>query len=153
MRKFTRNIRRLGLSAAAAGLIAGAGMAQAAETIKDQKRVTKDPMEAHYIGFNMWVQAVKQAGTTNVDAVRLMYGQRFKSLGERAGAVPRKWKPLSVRIGRVAQAVAEEVEGQHHDHHRQDRQHQPRVERDHVHVLGFGQQHAPAGDWRAQPEA
>ena len=32
-------------------------------------RVTSDPMEAHYIGFKMWVQAVEQAGTTNVDAV------------------------------------------------------------------------------------
>ncbi len=35
-----------------------------------EKRVTNDPMEAHYIGFKMWVQAVEQAGTTNVDAVR-----------------------------------------------------------------------------------
>ena len=49
--------------------------------IKDKKRVTNDPMEAHYIGFNMWVQAVKQAGTTSVDAVRqAMYGQKFKNL-------------------------------------------------------------------------
>ncbi len=49
--------------------------------IKNKKRVTNDPMEAHYIGFNMWVQAVKQAGTTNVNAVRqAMYGQTFTSL-------------------------------------------------------------------------
>ena len=49
--------------------------------IKDEKRVTNDPMEAHYIGFNMWVQAVKQAGTTDVDAVRqAMYGQEVKNL-------------------------------------------------------------------------
>jgi len=49
--------------------------------IKNKKRVTNDPMEAHYIGFNMWAQAVKQAGTTNVDAVRqAMYGQKFKNL-------------------------------------------------------------------------
>jgi len=48
--------------------------------IKDPKRVTNDPMEAHVIGFQMWVQAVKQAGTTNVDAVRqAMYGQKVKS--------------------------------------------------------------------------
>jgi urea transport system substrate-binding protein len=33
--------------------------------IKDDKRVTNDPMEAHYIGFNMWVEAVKKAGTTD----------------------------------------------------------------------------------------
>jgi urea transport system substrate-binding protein len=49
--------------------------------IKDKKRVTNDPMEAHYIGFNMWVQAVQQAGSTNVDAVRqAMYGQKVKNL-------------------------------------------------------------------------
>ena len=49
--------------------------------IKDPKRVTNDPMEAHYIGFKMWVQAVKQAGTFNVDAVRqAMYGQKVKNL-------------------------------------------------------------------------
>src|SRR5690606_5431166 len=33
--------------------------------IKDDKRVTNDPMEAHYIGFNMWVKAVEKAGTTD----------------------------------------------------------------------------------------
>ncbi|WP_420821178.1 urea ABC transporter substrate-binding protein [Sneathiella limimaris] len=49
--------------------------------IGDDKRVTNDPMEATYIGFNMWVQAVKQAGTTDVDAVRqAMYGQKVKNL-------------------------------------------------------------------------
>jgi urea transport system substrate-binding protein len=37
--------------------------------IKNDKRVTNDPMEAHFIGFNMWVEAVKKAGTTNTDAV------------------------------------------------------------------------------------
>ena len=45
--------------------------------IKNPKRVTNDPMEATYIGFKMWAQAVAQAGTTNVDAVRqAMYGQK-----------------------------------------------------------------------------
>jgi len=49
--------------------------------IKDDKRVTNDPMEAHYIGFRMWAQAVEQAGTTDVDAVRqAMYGQKVKNL-------------------------------------------------------------------------
>jgi urea transport system substrate-binding protein len=38
--------------------------------IKDDKRVTNDPMEATYIGFNLWVKAVEKAGTTNVDKVR-----------------------------------------------------------------------------------
>ncbi|SOC07426.1 amino acid/amide ABC transporter substrate-binding protein, HAAT family [Stappia indica] len=37
--------------------------------IGDDKRVTNDPMEAHYIGFNMWVKAVEKAGTTDPDAV------------------------------------------------------------------------------------
>lgn len=37
--------------------------------IDDEARVTNDPMEAHYIGFNMWVKAVEAAGTTDSDAV------------------------------------------------------------------------------------
>ncbi|ANG63971.1 urea ABC transporter substrate-binding protein [Marinobacterium aestuarii] len=37
---------------------------------KDDKRVSNDPMEAHYIGFNMWVEAVKKAGTTDPAAVQ-----------------------------------------------------------------------------------
>jgi urea transport system substrate-binding protein len=37
--------------------------------IKNDKRVTNDPMEAHVIGFNMWVKAVEKAGTTDSDAV------------------------------------------------------------------------------------
>jgi urea transport system substrate-binding protein len=50
------------------------------EYIKNPKRVTNDPMEAHYIGFTMWKQAVEQAGTTDVDAVRqAMYGQKVKA--------------------------------------------------------------------------
>ena len=51
------------------------------KTRMGKKRVTNDPMEAHYIGFNMWVNAVKKAGTTEVDAVRsAMYGQKFPNL-------------------------------------------------------------------------
>ena len=47
---------------------------------KNPKRVTNDPMEAHYIGFKMWAQAVLQAGTTEVNAVRqAMYGQKVRS--------------------------------------------------------------------------
>ena len=37
--------------------------------IKDDKRVTNDPMEATYIGFKMWAKAVEKVGTTDVDAV------------------------------------------------------------------------------------
>jgi len=48
---------------------------------KNDKRTTNDPMEATYIGFKMWTQAVEQAGTTDVDAVRqAMYGQKVKNL-------------------------------------------------------------------------
>ncbi len=37
--------------------------------IKNPKRVTNDPMEAHYIGFNMWVKAVTKAGSTDSNKV------------------------------------------------------------------------------------
>ena len=44
------------------------------------KRVTNDPMEATYVGIHMWAQAVKKAGSTDVDKVRAaMYGQTFKA--------------------------------------------------------------------------
>jgi urea transport system substrate-binding protein len=36
---------------------------------KNPKRVSNDPMEAHYIGFNMWVKAVQKAGTTDTNKV------------------------------------------------------------------------------------
>jgi len=36
----------------------------------DEDRVTNDPMEAHYIGFNMWVEAVKKAQSTEPGAVQ-----------------------------------------------------------------------------------
>ncbi len=38
--------------------------------IKSEKRVTNDPMEAHFIGFQMWVKAVEKAGTTDPSAVQ-----------------------------------------------------------------------------------
>jgi urea transport system substrate-binding protein len=37
--------------------------------IKNPKRTTNDPMEASYIGFNLWVKAVQKAGTTDVEKV------------------------------------------------------------------------------------
>jgi urea transport system substrate-binding protein len=39
------------------------------EFIKNPKRTTNDPMEAHYIGFNMWVKAVTKIGTADPDKV------------------------------------------------------------------------------------
>lgn len=38
--------------------------------IKNDNRVTNDPMEAHYLGFKMWIEAVKKAGTTEPAAVQ-----------------------------------------------------------------------------------
>jgi urea transport system substrate-binding protein len=35
------------------------------EFIGDEDRVTNDPMEAHKIGFDLWVKAVEKAGTTD----------------------------------------------------------------------------------------
>jgi urea transport system substrate-binding protein len=47
---------------------------------EQRDRMTNDPMEATFIGFRMWAQAVIQAGTTDVNAVRqAMYGQRVKA--------------------------------------------------------------------------
>ena len=49
--------------------------------IKDEDRVTNDPMEAHYVGFNMWVKAVEKAGTTETDAVeQAMIGIKVPNL-------------------------------------------------------------------------
>lgn len=66
-------------------------------------RVTNDPMEAHYIGFNMWVNAVEQAGTTDTDAVRkAMYGQRFPNLtGGQAIMLPNHHLAKPVLIGEI----------------------------------------------------
>jgi urea transport system substrate-binding protein len=36
---------------------------------KNPKRTTNDPMEAHYIGFNMWVKAVEKVKSTDPDKV------------------------------------------------------------------------------------
>ena len=37
--------------------------------IKKPGRTTNDPMEAHYIGFNLWVKAVEKAKSTEVEKV------------------------------------------------------------------------------------
>ena len=70
-----------------------------------EDRVTNDPMEAHYIGFNMWVNAVKQAGTTDVDAVRTaMYGQEFPNLtGGMAKMLPNHHLMKPVLIGEITE--------------------------------------------------
>ncbi|WP_435230232.1 urea ABC transporter substrate-binding protein [Pseudopelagicola sp. nBUS_20] len=46
-----------------------------------EDRVTNDPMEAHVIGFNMYIKALEAAGSADVDAVRsAMYGIKVPNL-------------------------------------------------------------------------
>ena len=68
-----------------------------------EERVTNDPMEAHYIGFNMWVNAATAADTTDVDAVRTaMYGQEFGNLtGGTAVMLPNHHLSKPVLIGEI----------------------------------------------------
>ena len=68
-----------------------------------EDRVTNDPMEAHYIGFNMWVNAATEAGSTDVDAVRdAMYGQEFPNLtGGTAVMLPNHHLAKPVLIGEI----------------------------------------------------
>jgi urea transport system substrate-binding protein len=67
------------------------------------ERVTNDPMEAHYIGFNMWVKAVEKAGTTDVAAVReAMYGLKAPNLtGGMAKMLPNHHLSKPVLIGEI----------------------------------------------------
>tara|TARA_B100001093_G_scaffold18805_1_gene17040 strand:- start:960 stop:2237 length:1278 start_codon:yes stop_codon:yes gene_type:complete len=67
------------------------------------ERVTNDPMEAHYIGFNMWVSAVEEAGSADVNAVRAkMYGQTFPNLtGGTAVMLPNHHLSKPVLIGEI----------------------------------------------------
>lgn len=47
---------------------------------EQRDKTTNDPMEATFIGFRMWAQAVTQAATVDVNAVRqAMYGQRINA--------------------------------------------------------------------------
>jgi urea transport system substrate-binding protein len=71
--------------------------------IDDPNRVTNDPMEAHYIGFNMWAKAVEVAGTTDVDAVRqAMYGVTVPNLtGSYATMFPNHHITKPVLIGEI----------------------------------------------------
>ncbi|MEM9754984.1 MAG: ABC transporter substrate-binding protein, partial [Pseudomonadota bacterium] len=71
--------------------------------IGDTDRVTNDPMEAHYIGFTMWVQAVEAAGTTDVAAVReAMYGIQVPNLtGGIAEMLPNHHLTKPVLIGEI----------------------------------------------------
>jgi urea transport system substrate-binding protein len=68
-----------------------------------EDRVTNDPMEAHFIGFNMWVNAATEAGTTDVDAVRTaMYAQEYPNLtGGTAVMLPNHHLAKPVLIGEI----------------------------------------------------
>ena len=67
------------------------------------KRVTNDPMEAHYIGFNMWVQAVERAKTTDVDTIiNTMVGIAQPNLtGSVATMLPNHHLTKPVLIGEI----------------------------------------------------
>ncbi|MFK7751536.1 MAG: urea ABC transporter substrate-binding protein [Sedimentitalea sp.] len=75
------------------------------KTRMGEERVTNDPMEAHYIGFNMWVNAATAAGSTEVDAVRgAMYGQEFANLtGGTAVMLPNHHLAKPVLIGEITE--------------------------------------------------
>ncbi|WP_018016114.1 urea ABC transporter substrate-binding protein [Teredinibacter turnerae] len=71
--------------------------------IGSDKRVTNDPMEATYIGFNAWVKAVEKAKTTDVDKVRTaMYGIKVPNLtGGTAEVLPNHHFTKPVLIGEI----------------------------------------------------
>jgi urea transport system substrate-binding protein len=71
--------------------------------IKNPRRVTNDPMEATYTGFNMWAQGVAKAGTTAVDAVRpAVIGQTFAApAGYTETMLPNHHLSKPVMIGEV----------------------------------------------------
>ena len=65
-------------------------------------RVTNDPMEAAYIMVYLWKQAVEQAGTTDIAAVReAAYGQVFDAPGGTVTMNPNHHISKTVRIGEI----------------------------------------------------
>ena len=70
---------------------------------KNPKRTTNDPMEAHYIGFNMWVKAVEKAGTTDPNKViAAMIGVAVPNLsGGFAAMMPNHHITKPVLIGEI----------------------------------------------------
>lgn len=71
--------------------------------IGDTKRVTNDPMEAHYIGFNMWVKTVEKAGTTEASAVqKAIIGMKVPNLtGSESEMLPNHHITKPVLIGEI----------------------------------------------------
>src|SRR5882757_8806766 len=70
---------------------------------KNPKRTFNDPMEAHVIGFDMWVKAVTKVGTTDVNKViDAMPGIEAKNLtGGTAKMLPNHHLTKPVLIGEV----------------------------------------------------
>ena len=67
-----------------------------------EERVTNDPMEAAYIMVHLWAQAVEQAGTTDIPAVReAAYGQTFDAPEGTVTMQPNHHISKTVRIGEV----------------------------------------------------
>ncbi len=66
-------------------------------------RTTNDPMEAAYIGFNLWVKAVEAAGTTDTDAVlKAIVGLEVPNLtGGTAKLLPNHHLTKPVLIGEI----------------------------------------------------
>ena len=73
------------------------------EYTKNPKRVTNDPMEAHVIGFNMWVKAVEKAKSTETDKVaEAMIGLEVPNLtGGTAKMLPNHHLTKPVLIGEI----------------------------------------------------
>ena len=73
------------------------------EYTKNDKRVTNDPMEAHYIGFNLWVKAVEKAKSTDTDNVaEAMIGLEVPNLtGGTAKMLPNHHVTKPVLIGEI----------------------------------------------------
>ncbi|MEM1253032.1 MAG: urea ABC transporter substrate-binding protein [Cyanobacteria bacterium P01_H01_bin.21] len=65
-------------------------------------RVTNDPMEAAYIMVYLWKQAVEQAGSIEIAAVReAAYGQTFAAPGGTVTMNPNHHLSKTVRIGEI----------------------------------------------------
>jgi urea transport system substrate-binding protein len=71
--------------------------------IKSDTRTTNDPMEAAYLGFNLWVKAVEAAGTTDTDAVlKAIVGLEVPNLtGGIAKVLPNHHLTKPVLIGEI----------------------------------------------------
>ena len=71
--------------------------------IKNDKRTVNDPMEATYIGFNLWVKAVEKAGTADPEAVqKALIGLEVPNLtGGMAKVLPNHHITKPVYIGEI----------------------------------------------------